>query len=175
MLLIKLGVKDLRCSKQKKWKGHESCIIFLPAYLLGRAPKVETEQSYQLCPNWFNTFVLARGAETAGRIASLMKMRYLYDGVEKCQQPGVHFIHCFGSAQSPFTVSLPLALDLGDPEQLIHFVDSCADGATSPTVEGNLLEPAATNEADDRLSFTEYKLSLLSIPQSRIISSVELD
>ena len=80
-----------------------------------------------------------------------MILQYLDDRVEEGQQPGIHFIDCFGSAQGPFTVTFSFALDLGDPEQLIHFVDPSADGAACPTVEGDLLESADTQLADNNV------------------------
>ena len=51
---------------------------------------------------------------------------YLDHCMEECQQTSVHFVYCFGTSQSPFTVGLSLPLDLGDLEQSIRFCQNCA-------------------------------------------------
>ena len=69
------------------------------------------------------------------------KVPDLCDCMEQCEQAGVDLVHCLGTAHCPFAVGLPLALDLGDLQQLIALTGDCAQRAACPAVQGYLLVP----------------------------------
>ena len=58
------------------------------------------------------------------------------------EHPGVDLVHRLGPPDHPLAVSLPLALDLGDLQQLVGLVGCRAQRAARPAVERDLLEPA---------------------------------
>ena len=62
--------------------------------------------------------------------------------MEQREHPGVDLIHRLGPPDHPLAVRLPLALDLGDLQQLVRLVGCRAQRAARPAVEGHLLEPA---------------------------------